>query len=116
MRLAPRSAVVLVLAGLLCSCGGGGPDDEDNDVQQEDALKNDRVPLARNAKDVRLAVDEDGVAHVRYIDKDGLRHVRARGAINAIVPNESKEQVHFDLKWGPGAGPAVKNVCGPYTG
>ena len=83
--------------------------------------------IDRNAHNVRLAVNDAGIAMLTYTtrgEKIKVRHVLARGAINARPPVKGARQVEFKLDRAGGWGffhngsywKTFKNVCGPYQG
>jgi hypothetical protein len=79
--------------------------------------------IARNPKNVQLAVDRTGTAMVSYRDGRLSRHVLAWGAINARVPNPNVRQVRFKLDYAGGWGRfrrlywrSFRNTCKPYDG
>lgn len=77
--------------------------------------------LDRNASHVQLAVDAKGEALITYSAGGRVRHVLAGGAVNALSPNRSREQVKFWLDysggWGRhGGGYRFVGVCRHYTG
>ncbi len=83
--------------------------------------------IDRNALNVRLSVNKDGIAMLTY-SRRGARnkvyHVLAKGAINARPPIRNGKQVEFKLDRAGGWGffhngnywKHFKNVCGPYEG
>jgi hypothetical protein len=81
--------------------------------------------LDRNATNVRLQVNRQGMALVTYRVQGQLKHVLAWGAINAHAPTASVRQVSFKLDYSGGWSLShklpllwerFKNVCGPYRG
>jgi hypothetical protein len=58
--------------------------------------------IARDATAVRLEVDRKGVAHLTYLVGGKVRHVLAWGAVNAIHPDEKREQVEFRVDYSGG--------------
>ncbi|MER3410520.1 MAG: hypothetical protein C4306_10635 [Thermoleophilia bacterium] len=79
--------------------------------------------IARDAKDVRLAVDRWGRALVTYRAQGRLHRVLAWGAIDAVLPSSGRPQARFRLDyaggWGTFQRPIWKTfpgVCLPYDG
>ena len=82
--------------------------------------------IDRNATNVTLGVNAQGIALLTYKLGKVTHHVLAKGAINALPPTAGKRQVEFKLdysggwKFFPNVGSdwwkKFKNVCGPYTG
>ncbi len=79
--------------------------------------------IARDATDVRLAVDRWGRALVTYRAQGRVQRVLAWGAIDALPPSPERPQVRFQLDysggWGTFRRPIWKTfggVCLPYDG
>ena len=77
----------------------------------------------RNARGVRLQVNDRGQALLTYRVGGTLRRVLAWGAIDAIAPTESRRQVRFRLDYSGGAVTFKRKVwigfrdrCRPYNG
>jgi hypothetical protein len=77
----------------------------------------------RNASNVSLTVNKNGLALIKYNAHGISRHVLAWGAINAIPPTQQRSQVKMQLDYSGGWGAfrkpiwkTLKNVCGPYKG
>lgn len=58
--------------------------------------------IGRNARDVRLRVNAEGVALVTWRDPSGFRKVLAWGAVNARHPTTAVKQVRFRLDYSGG--------------
>jgi len=79
--------------------------------------------IARNAKNVKLEVDNQGQALLSY-DSDGKHsNVLVWGAINAIQPTTARNQVAFKIDYSGGYGTykrpvwkTFKDACGAYDG
>jgi len=73
--------------------------------------------LTRNATGVRLAVNAQGQALIRYHVGGAVQQVLASGAVNARPPSQSTPQVKFNIRYGGkttfGAFP---NACQAYDG
>jgi hypothetical protein len=76
--------------------------------------------IDRNARDIRLAVNDRGVAMLTYRARGRLRHVLAWGAVNARPSTAGKKQVAFRLDYAGGWGvyrrvawKTVENSCTP---
>ena len=79
--------------------------------------------IDRNAKNVRLAVNEKGQALLTYRAQGKLHRVLAWGAVNAIAPTTARAQVKFRLDYSGGYGTfrrpvwkTFKNACTAYDG
>ncbi|HTR33519.1 MAG TPA: hypothetical protein VMH47_06555 [Gaiellaceae bacterium] len=79
--------------------------------------------IDRNAKSVTLKIDAKGEALITYRDGGVLKHVLAWGAVNAIAPTRSRQQVAFKLDYAGGWGKyhtqywkTFKGSCGAYDG
>ena len=80
--------------------------------------------IDRNASQVRLAVNKQGVALLTYKAKGKGKHVLAKGAINALPPTQGGSQVEFKIDYTGGWGffhkpkywKTFKNACAPYDG
>jgi hypothetical protein len=79
--------------------------------------------IARNASDVRLAVNADGQALITYRAGGEWKKVLAWDAINAIAPTRERPQVSFKLDYAAGWGTYKRdvskgfvNACEPYDG
>lgn len=79
--------------------------------------------IDRNARGVKLAVNEKGQAMLTYRARGRLWRVLVWGAVNAIQPTQSRPQVKFRVDYSGGWGTYKKklwigfeNVCGPYEG
>ena len=83
--------------------------------------------IDRNALNVRLAVNQAGIAMITYSKRGSMKkvnHVLAKGATNARPPSQVAKQVEFKLDRAGGWGffrkakywKSFKNVCGPYMG
>jgi hypothetical protein len=80
--------------------------------------------IDRNASQIRLAVDNKGVALLTYKANRKLKHVLVRGAINALPPVEGGRQVKFKIDYAGGWGfyhklkywKKFRNACIPYDG
>src|SRR5215210_2242380 len=81
--------------------------------------------IARNAKNVHLAVNSQGAALVTYTDRGRVLHMLARGAVNARLrpPHPGVAQVKFRLDYtggraslGRGVWRHFRNGCRPYDG
>jgi hypothetical protein len=79
--------------------------------------------IDRDATGVTLKVDAKGEALIAYRAHGKVRHVLAWGAVNALAPTRSRDQVAFRLDYAGGWGkyrkdvsPSFKNVCTKYTG
>jgi hypothetical protein len=77
------------------------------------AAASGRKAIARDATDVRLAVDAEGRALVTYQADGRPQRVLAWGAVNARASGENRPQVGFQLQYG--AEP-IRDVCEPYRG
>ncbi len=80
-------------------------------------------PLDSAASGVSLMVNAKGEALITYTAQGRLKHVLASGAVNAIAPTRSREQVAFSLDYSGGYRKyhvdywkTFKNVCAPYDG
>jgi hypothetical protein len=79
--------------------------------------------IDRSAQRVQLAVNAKGEALLTYRAGGKMRHVLAWGAINAIAPTKSRQQVALKLDYAGGWGKyhrdywkGFKNVCSAYDG
>lgn len=80
--------------------------------------------IDRNATNVSLKIDADGVALLSYKIAGVTRNVVARGAVNAIAPTTARPQVKFELDYSGGYKffrksdfPKVfEGTCGKYDG
>jgi hypothetical protein len=78
--------------------------------------------IARDARDVRLQVDDAGTALLTYRSKGKVRRVLASGAVNALASAATRRQVRFRLDYSGGwrsvRRPVWKtfdNTCAPVT-
>ena len=90
-------------------------------VGASDAVASELID--RNAKSVRLAVNERGQALLTYRAAGRTRRVLAWGAVNAVAPMRSRRQVSFKLDYSGGWGTFRRqvwknfsNACAPYDG
>jgi hypothetical protein len=79
--------------------------------------------IARNAKDVRLAVDAKGEALVTFRSDGEVKRLLVWGATNAIAPTTARKQIAFRIDYAGGYGKyrraiwkTFPNRCGPYQG
>lgn len=79
--------------------------------------------IGRDAKAVRLGVNDAGQALVSYTAHGKRWNVLAWGAVNAVPPAPGKRQVDFKLDYSGGWGTTRKGIwktfastCGTYTG
>jgi hypothetical protein len=79
--------------------------------------------IARDAKDVKLAVNQKGEALITYRLGGELKRMLAWGAVNAIHPTQSRSQVAFKVDYAGGYGKyrraiwrSFPNTCGRYSG
>jgi hypothetical protein len=74
--------------------------------------------VTRNAKQIKLATDNQGRAMVSYYQRGRLWHVFYSGAINARAPSQTVAQVKFKVDYSGGRGEwrRFKNTCRPYDG
>ena len=79
--------------------------------------------IDRNAHDVSLAVNAKGEAMITFSEGGKVKHVLAWGAVNAIAPTPSREQVAFHLDYAGGWGTYHRDYwktfggsCGAYDG
>jgi hypothetical protein len=79
--------------------------------------------IARNATQVKIAVNTKNEALITYRAGGRLKRILAWGAINAIAPTTTRNQVTFKVDYAGGFGkygrPVWKkfpNRCGPYSG
>jgi hypothetical protein len=79
--------------------------------------------IARNASDVKLAVNAKGEALITYRSAGELKRMLAWGALNAVAPTESRKQVSFRIDYAGGYGryrraiwKSFPNTCGRYEG
>jgi hypothetical protein len=77
----------------------------------------------RNATAIRLAVNSKGEALITYKAHGQQKHVLAWGALNAIAPTKTRQQIAFKLDYAGGWGKyhsnywkTFKNSCGAYDG
>ena len=79
--------------------------------------------IYRNATNVHLAVNDQGVALLNYRSGGKVHHTLAWGAINARTPTRGMKQIKFKVDYSGGWGSrrkdvwkGFKNACGPYEG
>jgi hypothetical protein len=79
--------------------------------------------IDRNAQGISLAVNAKGEALVTYTADGRVRHVLAWGAVNAIAPSPTRQQVGFQLDYSGGWGKYRRDYwktfgsdCGSYDG
>src|SRR5215211_7193612 len=79
--------------------------------------------IARNASDVKLAVNTKGEALITYRSAGELKRMLAWGALNAVAPSESRSQVSFRIDYAGGYGKyrraiwrSFPDACGRYRG
>jgi hypothetical protein len=79
--------------------------------------------IDRNATNIVLKVNRQGVALLSYRARGKQWNVLASGAVNAISPTTARKQVEFKLDYSGGWGTAKKdlwktfvNACQPYDG
>jgi hypothetical protein len=79
--------------------------------------------IARNASDVKLAVNGKGEALITYRNGGAQKRLLAWGALNAIAPDAGRQQPSFRIDYAGGYGKyhraiwtSFPNACGPYTG
>jgi hypothetical protein len=77
----------------------------------------------RNATAIKLEVNSKGEALLTYKAHGEQKHVLAWGAVNAIAPTKSRQQLAFKLDYAGGWGKyhsdywkTFKNSCGAYDG
>jgi hypothetical protein len=77
----------------------------------------------RNATAVKLEVNSKGEALITYKAQGKQKHVLAWGAVNAIAPTRSRQQLAFKLDYAGGWGKyhsdywkTFENSCGAYDG
>jgi hypothetical protein len=70
----------------------------------------------RNASGVKLAVNAKGEALLTYTAGGKLKHVLAWGAVNALAPTRTREQVALELDYGGGDWKTFGTACGAYNG
>jgi hypothetical protein len=78
----------------------------------------------RNAKGIKLAVNAKGEALLSYTSGGKVKHVLAWGAVNAVAPTTSRQQVALKLDYAGGWGKYHSNTywktfgtaCGKYDG
>ena len=77
----------------------------------------------RNASAIKLEVNSKGEALITYKAQGKQKHVLAWGAVNAIAPTRSRQQLAFKLDYAGGWGKyhsdywkTFKNSCGAYNG
>ena len=77
----------------------------------------------RNASAIKLEVNSKGEALITYKAQGKQKHVLAWGAVNAIAPTRSRQQLAFKLDYAGGWGKyhsdywkTFKNSCGAYDG
>jgi hypothetical protein len=77
----------------------------------------------RNASAIKLEVNSKGEALISYKAHGKQKHVLAWGAVNAIAPTKSRQQLAFKLDYAGGWGKyhsdywkTFKNSCGAYDG
>src|SRR6266487_5865135 len=66
--------------------------------------------INRNATNVKLAVNRNGVALLTYRSAGRLNHTLAWGAINARTPTRGMKQVRFKIDYSGGWGSDRKNT------
>ena len=79
--------------------------------------------IARNASDVKLAVNAKGEALITYRSGGELKRMLTWGAVNAAAPTPAREQVAFRVDYAGGYGKyrraiwrSFPNTCGRYQG
>jgi hypothetical protein len=79
--------------------------------------------IARNASDVKLAVNGKGEALITYRSGGAQKRLLAWGALNAIAPEAGRRQASFRIDYAGGYGKyhraiwkSFPNSCGQYTG
>jgi len=79
--------------------------------------------IARNASDVKLAVNGKGEALITFRSGGAQKRLLAWGALNAIAPDAGRQQPAFRIDYAGGYGKyhraiwkTFPNACGPYTG
>jgi hypothetical protein len=79
--------------------------------------------IARNATQVKIAVNTKNEALITYRSGGRLKRILAWGAINAIPPTTTRNQVAFKVDYAGGFGKyrravwkTFRNRCGPYAG
>ena len=79
--------------------------------------------IARNASDVKLAVNSKGEALITYRSGGELKRMLAWGALNAIAPTTTRRQVSFRIDYAGGYGKyrhaiwkSFPNGCSRYQG
>jgi hypothetical protein len=79
--------------------------------------------IDRDAQNIKLAVNAKGEALVTYEAGGQLKHVLAWGAVNAVTPTTTREQVSFSLDYSGGYGKYHRDYwrtfgsdCGRYDG
>ena len=79
--------------------------------------------VARNTSSERLAVSAEGRALLTFHSRGRLQRVLAWGALNAGMPNETKNQEEFTIDYSGGWGTyhravwkTLRNSCRPYRG
>jgi hypothetical protein len=77
----------------------------------------------RNASAIKLEVNSKGEALITYKAQGKQKHVLAWGAVNAIAPTRSRQQLAFKLDYAGGWGKyhsdywkTFENSCGAYDG
>jgi len=77
----------------------------------------------RNASAIKLEVNSKGEALITYKAQGKQKHVLAWGAVNAIAPTKTRQQLAFKLDYAGGWGKyhtdywkTFKNACGAYDG
>ena len=77
----------------------------------------------RNASAIKLEVNSKGEALITYNAQGKQKHVLAWGAVNAIAPTRSRQQLAFKLDYAGGWGKyhsdywkTFENSCGAYDG
>jgi hypothetical protein len=77
----------------------------------------------RNASAIKLEINSKGEALITYKAQGKQKHVLAWGAVNAIAPTRSRQQLAFKLDYAGGWGKyhsdywkTFKNSCGAYDG
>jgi len=72
--------------------------------------------IDRNARGVRLAVDDKGQALISYSARGRTHHVRAWGAINARHPTQGRPQVRFRKDYSGRYWSSFRSACRAYDG
>ena len=100
-----------ICVGLAALAGGLAADGRASDL------------IDRNASNVKLDVNTKGEALLTYKVGGKIRRVLAWGAVDALPPTQSREQVRFRLDYSGGSGQyrrtyweGFRNTCGAYRG